>query len=274
MHAILEVVQSFIAHPRLFLRLLRRIPAAIRGIRYTETWNADVSPPTTPAGREDAPASPNPLTAYFQAHDTGRGILKWEHYFDIYHHHFNKFAGREICILEIGVYSGGSLEMWHHYFGPKCRVIGVDIEDACRAYENEYTRIFIGDQADRHFWKDLKAQVPVVDIVVDDGGHSSEQQIVSMEEMLPHLRPGGVYLCEDIFGEHAHSSYFIQSLAGSLNTLAYHHASDTSVSEATAYQARMHAIYCYPFVTVIEKTEQPRTQFRSTRRGTEWQPFL
>ena len=33
-------------------------------------------------------------------------------------------------------------------------------------------------------------------------GHTPEQQIVTLEEMLPHLRPGGVYLCEDVHGIH------------------------------------------------------------------------
>jgi hypothetical protein len=39
----------------------------------------------------------------------------------------------------------------------------------------------------------------VLDIVIDDGGHKYEQQVVNLEELLPHLRPNGVYLCEDVF---------------------------------------------------------------------------
>jgi hypothetical protein len=44
----------------------------------------------------------------FGSRKTGRGIWKWIHYFDIYHHHFSKYIGRDVCVLEIGVYSGGS----------------------------------------------------------------------------------------------------------------------------------------------------------------------
>jgi len=39
-------------------------------------------------------------------------------------------------MLEIGVLSGGSLEM----FGAKCYIYGVDIQEACKVYENEHTK--------------------------------------------------------------------------------------------------------------------------------------
>lgn len=49
----------------------------------------------------------NPLKLYFNSHKEGRGILKWIHYFGIYHKHFEKFVGKEVNIVEIGVFSGG-----------------------------------------------------------------------------------------------------------------------------------------------------------------------
>jgi len=44
------------------------------------------------------------------------------------------------------------------YFGPRCHIYGVDIQDTCRAYENEWTKIFIGDQSDRTFWQRVKKE--------------------------------------------------------------------------------------------------------------------
>ena len=87
--------------------------------------------------------------------------------------------------------------MWRDFFGDRCQIYGVDIEPACRQYENTHTRVFIGDQADREFWHQLRRDVPRLDIVIDDGGHRAEQQVVTLEETLPYLSPGGVYLCED-----------------------------------------------------------------------------
>ena len=86
--------------------------------------------------------------------------------------------------------------MWKKYFGTKANIYGVDINAACRTYETDRIKVFIGDQKDRPFWRDVKQKIPALDIVIDDGGHGFDQQVVSLEELLPFLRPGGVYLCE------------------------------------------------------------------------------
>ena len=101
----------------------------------------------------------NPLLAYFNAHKEGAGIWKWMHYFDIYQRHFHKFAGREVHVLEVGIYGGGSLSMWREYFGERCHVYGVEIDAACMAHSGEKTKVFIGDQADRVFWAKVKKAV-------------------------------------------------------------------------------------------------------------------
>jgi hypothetical protein len=37
-------------------------------------------------------------------------------------------------------------------FWCQSHIYGVDIEEACKKYENDYTTILVGDQADREFW--------------------------------------------------------------------------------------------------------------------------
>src|SRR5262249_25898809 len=37
----------------------------------------------------------------------------------------------------------------------------------CRIYEKDGVRIFIGDQADRSFWREFRQKVPILDIVID-----------------------------------------------------------------------------------------------------------
>ena len=63
----------------------------------------------------------NDLERYFHANDD-RLIDKWSHYFNIYDQYFSKYRDREIVILEIGVFQGGSLQMWKNYFGPKDKI--------------------------------------------------------------------------------------------------------------------------------------------------------
>ena len=77
------------------------------------------------------------------------------------------------------------MPMWRHYFGEHCRVHGVDIREECKMYEDAHTTIHIGDQADRAFWKRFRESVPAVDVLIDDGGHQPEQQMVTLEEMSP-----------------------------------------------------------------------------------------
>src|SRR5262245_46705450 len=79
-----------------------------QGVAFAEAW-----PPAPGNGPHD---DGNPLRAFFDARTEGRGIWKWNHYFDVYHRHFERFRGQEVHILEVGIYSGGSLEMWHDYF--------------------------------------------------------------------------------------------------------------------------------------------------------------
>jgi hypothetical protein len=224
-----------------------------------------------------ATPEPNPLADYFRAHKTGPGIWKWEHYFDIYHRHFARFRDREVHVLEIGIYSGGSLNMWQQYFGTECRIYGVDIEPACRTYESDRVRVFIGDQQDRAFWQMFKKEVPRVDIVIDDGGHQVEQQIATLEELLPHLQPGGVFLCEDLYGPYNRFACYVGGLALQLNPAVLTSEDPDkrqAVVKPSAFQSAIHSVHCYPYVTVIEKHEQSTSEFVLSKHGTEWQPFL
>ncbi len=265
-----KIGKIFIQQPKLGFRLLARLPEIVRGFNSSQEWPSSAVDNTLPT-LSDSTAPPNPLRAYFNSHKEGKGIWKWVHYFDVYHQHFKKFVGREVHILEIGVYSGGSLEMWRNYFGSQCHVYGVDIEEACKVYENECTKIFIGDQADRKFWKFFKKQIPRIDILIDDGGHQIEQHIATLEEMLPHLSPGGVYLCEDLHGVNSPFGFYLYGLTAGFHDTSG--ASETGVSP-TRFQRWIKSIQFYPYITVIEKTENPREKFISSKHGTEWQPFL
>lgn len=270
---LLELSQSFLGQPRLSFRLLGHLGKVLRGFNYAQRWEAVAAERAALSltEGETTAASANPLRAFFDSRETGRGIWKCLHYFDIYHRHFSKFVGRDVKVLEIGVYSGGSLEMWRHYFGSGCRVYGVDIEEACKCYENEFTEIFIGDQADRGFWKAFKQRVPYIDILIDDGGHRPEQQIATIEEMLPHIRPGGVYLCEDIHGIHNRFPSYVHGLVKNLNAMDVDRLKPGI--RPSAFQAWIQSVHFYPYVTVIEKADKPVEQFIAPKHGTEWQPF-
>ncbi|HEV2714696.1 MAG TPA: hypothetical protein VGU64_05485, partial [Terriglobales bacterium] len=165
------------------------------------------------------------------------------------------------------------LSMWREYFGERCHVYGVDIDAACLTHSGEKTKIFIGDQADRAFWAKVKEVVPPIDILIDDGGHHPEQQRITLEEMLPHIRSGGVYLCEDIHGVNNQFAAYVQGLASGLNfaTPAEMPKDIAGIASAvTGLQATIHSIHLYPFVAVIEKRERNLGLLIAPKHGTQW----
>lgn len=142
------------------------------------------------------------LREIFEQHD-GRLLNKWENYLEVYETFFSKYRGKDIVFLEIGVSHGGSLQMWRKFFGEKALLIGVDIDPNCKQFEEENTKIFIGSQEDETFLNDLKAQLPKLDILLDDGGHTMKQQITTFNVLFDHIKENGLYACEDL-----HTSYY------------------------------------------------------------------
>lgn len=157
----------------------------------------------------------NKFEDYFFNKEKVCKVHKWHHYFKIYDRHFSKFIGKNPVILEIGVYHGGSLEMLNHYFDNKCRIYGLDIN--CECLKVPFTlkatniTVVIGDQGSREFWREFLKKTPKFDIVIDDGGHTMNQQIVTHEEVYDHISDNGVYLCEAL-----HTSY-MTDYGGGLN---------------------------------------------------------
>lgn len=138
----------------------------------------------------------NNLRDIFNSH-SGRLIHKLSHYFDVYEKYFSKYVDTDVVILEIGISHGGSLQMWKKYFGNKARIFAIDINPDCKRFEEENIKIFIGSQEDRNFLSQVINQMPELDIIIDDGGHTMKQQIVSFETLYNKVKNNGIYLCED-----------------------------------------------------------------------------
>ena len=131
-----------------------------------------------------------------------RAINKWTHYFPIYEKWFSPYRGKDIVFVEVGVCRGGSMQMWKNYFGKDAQIVGIDIDPNCKQFEEEQISIEIGSQEDPNFWAAFREKYPRVDILLDDGGHRMNQQIVTFREMFPNIKDGGLYMCED-----CHTSY-------------------------------------------------------------------
>jgi len=140
---------------------------------------------------------PSELAVLFQA-KTGNQVHKWHHYLEIYERHLGEFRGRDVRILEIGVFRGGSLELWREYFGERARIFGIDINPDCAKFDGIAGNVRIGSQADADFLRSVVEEMGGVDIVIDDGSHDSIHIKKSFDVLFPLLSDGGCYIAEDL----------------------------------------------------------------------------
>ena len=128
--------------------------------------------------------------------------LKCDTYFQAYEEMFNAYVDKEITFVEVGVLHGGSLFMWKEYFGKKARIIGIDLNPKAKELEKHGFEIFIGSQSDKNFWENFYSKIGKIDILLDDGGHTNDQQIVTLGESINNTNDGGLLVIEDV-----HTSY-------------------------------------------------------------------
>jgi hypothetical protein len=195
-----------------------------------------------------------------------RLMHKWKHYFDIYERHVPRIrdsraaANARVNMLEIGISHGGSLEMWNTYFGGNVNIYAVDINPECKKFETDNVKIFIGSQEDPTFLRNLKASLPRLDLLIDDGGHTMKQQIVTFEHLYDHIVDDGIYLCED-----THTSYwkryggglrkkrsFIEYSKNFIDKLHAWHVGKNKVPVDKFVQST-HSLHFYDSILVIEK---------------------
>jgi|TARA_B110000444_G_C18778758_1_gene566341 hypothetical protein len=127
---------------------------------------------------------------------------KHEKYFDVYEENFSKYRGKDIIFVEIGIFNGGSLKVWKEYLGPNAKVIGIDINPECKKFEEDGIKVHIGNQSDPNFWDSFFQKVGMVDVILDDGGHTNLDQIITTAKCIDKINDDGVLMVED-----THCSY-------------------------------------------------------------------
>ena len=213
------------------------------------------------------PDQANPLEAWFRA-NTGRACYKWPHYFPVYDRHLARYRDQGPVVVEFGIQHGGSLCMWRDYFGPGCRVIGVDNDPRCAGIAEPGVTVVIGDQEDRAFLADLAARVGPVDVVIDDGGHSMVQQLVTFSQMWPALADGGTFITEDVHtsywpvcgGGYRRAGTFIEHAKDMIDSINAWHSQDPALAP-DCWTETVAGMHVYDSIVVFDKLEhgQPET---------------
>jgi hypothetical protein len=130
---------------------------------------------------QDSPAPSHKVTSYFHA------------YVELFRH----LRSRRCTFVEAGVLNGGSLFMWRSWLGPQARIVGIDLNPQAVRWRSEGFEIHIGDQGDPQFWRSCLEQIGDFDVLLDDGGHQSFQQIVTLIEGIRAVRRKAVVVIED-----------------------------------------------------------------------------
>jgi hypothetical protein len=96
-------------------------------------------------------------------------------------------------------YPGASLRAWKKIF-PSGVIYGADI-DRSILFQEDRIKTFYCDQLDPASIRDLWMQPELqdgMDIIIDDAYHTFDANVSFLENSLDRLRPGGLYIVEDI----------------------------------------------------------------------------
>ncbi len=130
-------------------------------------------------------------------------------YTEIYEPYFQKIQHASLRFLEIGIAGGASARMWEAYFD-NAALFFLDIEPKAvsdiQQKLSQRSRCFICDQENQkellHF---IEQSGGKFDVIIDDGGHTMQQQITSFKALFPSLNKNGIYIIEDL-----HTSFWQQ----------------------------------------------------------------
>lgn len=135
-------------------------------------------------------------------------------YTPLYSALFNERRDQALRVFELGLGSnnldvlsnmgvfgwpGASLRGWRRIF-PYASVYGADI-DRRILFEEDRIKTFYCNQLDRSSVRELWSRPDLrdgMDIIIEDGLHTFEANVSFLEESIEHLRPGGIYIIEDI----------------------------------------------------------------------------
>ncbi|KAH8662305.1 hypothetical protein BX600DRAFT_437702 [Xylariales sp. PMI_506] len=149
----------------------------------------------------------NDKTFYDIALKHGTDKVTVHQYGFLYDKYLPTIRNRRVKILEIGLgcdmkYGPGrSYYTWTEYF-PDIDMYYMEYDTACVskwASEVKGATIYAGNQEDPMFLQKFIDEIGGdFDLVIDDGGHTMVQQQSSLEKLWKIVKPGGIYVIEDL----------------------------------------------------------------------------
>lgn len=205
-------------------------------------------------------------------HNTDKSSLG-HNYAQKYASYFSYLRDKNLKLFEIGIFNGSSIKTWKEYF-PNGKIFGLDIKDASFLNDDRISRI-VGSQYDKNVLEDVNSTHGPFDIIIDDGSHRGEHMKFSFEILFPLLKPGGIYVVEDLhccywaeFNEKAENHFmnFLKDLMDAVNASGkcgyaditklkideYYNNQNTN-GELTYYERSIEFIHLYRSIVFIKK---------------------
>lgn len=167
-------------------------------------------------------------------------VYRWHTYTPLYHRLFEAARQEPLAVFEVGLGStdpdiesnmgplalpGASVFGWREYF-PNAKVYGADV-DKNIVIRMDRLKTFYVDQLDRatvrEMWDQPELRDTSFDIIIDDGHHSFAAMTSFFEESIRKLKPGGLYIVEDVHvdqGVDRYSNYLAALPEGLVATVA------------------------------------------------------
>jgi cephalosporin hydroxylase len=117
----------------------------------------------------------------------------WHGYTPHYEKHFADLRDEPVVLVEIGVASGASMRMWDEWFThPDASMLGLEIDPNNPGDISSRALVVTTDGTNASY------SGPELDIVIDDGSHTSDDIVAAFKNWWPRVKSGGWYVIEDL----------------------------------------------------------------------------
>ena len=102
---------------------------------------------------------------------------------------------------------GNSLRAWRDYL-PNAQIIGIDV-DKSTMFKEERIKTFCSSSFDEKNMNKILSKLEKFDLIIDDGLHTMEANLNTLQIAFPYLKDGGKYVIEDV---NQYDDWFIDDL--------------------------------------------------------------
>ena len=202
----------------------------------------------------------DPLTEIGIKYDTDKA--SFHNFTSFYEKHFSKMRDEKMNILELGILDGKSLLTLEEYF-PNATIYAIDINKESVKDYGPRIHTYLCSQDDESKLHELFSDIDF-DIIIDDGSHMTLHQLKSLSFLFKKVKPGGLYVCEDLHTSLIES--YVNSETNPLRLFENYDGTDlhipelgyteNGIREIKVYKRDINAYKCFRCSSINENTSE------------------